>query len=744
MDPDDVGRRDAPGGSTHTVDPDDGHVVDLTRAGPAVTGDEPPSTVHASISVGGDLTGQVAIGNDIVQMRIDTLHGNIVTIAPPAAAPVVTRRPTPVRMLPRAPAVFVDREQERARLLAALLEREAVDLVGPRGTGKSTLLRHLANHPRLAAVRDGVVHLSVADETPGDLGQSLFDVFHATSTPYKPSAGEIRQRLQEIDAALLLDDVALTGDEAERVVDLLPTSGVVMASEEPVLARTLRLHGLPGEDAARLASDVAHVERPAAMRLVAEAGTDPLALRRAAAAVGQPPLDERERGVLALLLAVPGLRLDARQLARVAAMDEVEAILERLSARGLVQRHAGRAGAPERFAAAQGPAAVVAGDEVAAGRETLRAFALAWARRHRTSVLLAPNDLDAALHLLADAERRGDAELGAPLALACEAALALTGRWDAWSRTLARLAEAAVRTDAAPLRAYALHQQGVLALISGRPQAAASLLGEALAIRERLGDQEGAAVTRSGLDVLSSMAPQVPTPPSAPPRPDGLPPWATILLVLVALVGLTALVVALAAGGVLDRDVDPGDVPAGSPTERPDEEVPAESPGEGPGEGPGEPDEAPGDDDAEVAVTVPGLVGLEVGEARSRLADLGLGAAVSQVDVDGVAGGTVVDQTPEGGTQVAPGAEVRLVVAREDDEAPPGETVEVPDVVRSEAPAAAAEIEAAGLVPQRELVQDVEGLPPGVVAAQEPRGGETVERGETVTLFIVDEPIVVD
>lgn len=273
-------------------------------------------------TVGGDLSGQLAVGSDIVQMQIGTMYGNVITTAPADAAPAVTPRPRPIRLLPRAPSPFVDRTGETGQVIDALSACSAVNVTGPPVTGKSTLLRFVAHHPRLAALPAGVVHLSAFDETPADLAQSLFDAFYETTTPYKPSVGEIRQRLHDVEAALLLDDVAWSSDQTDRVLDTAPRSGFALASEQPVLATEVRLRDLPAE-----------VARPAP----AEA------------------LGAAERRVLGVLAAVPDLALDADQLAAVMGERAPTGELDRLAQQGYVLQRAGREGAPERFAASPLP-----------------------------------------------------------------------------------------------------------------------------------------------------------------------------------------------------------------------------------------------------------------------------------------------------------------------------------------------------------------------------------------------------
>src|ERR687894_305224 len=107
---------------------------------------EPVGEIRTSVTVGGDVTGQLAVGSHIVQMRVDTVLGNLVTVLPPDARANVTPRPVPISLVPRRPTFVVGRQQETARAVEALSTRRPVELHGPAGMGKSTLLRSLAHH----------------------------------------------------------------------------------------------------------------------------------------------------------------------------------------------------------------------------------------------------------------------------------------------------------------------------------------------------------------------------------------------------------------------------------------------------------------------------------------------------------------------------------------------------------------------------------------------------------------------
>src|SRR3954452_2410473 len=107
-------------------------------------GNRPAGEVRTSVTVAGDVNGQLAVGSHIVQMRVDSVLGNLVTVLPPNAKANVSPRPVPINLVPRQPGLMVDREHESALAVEALSTRRPVELCAPAGMGKSTLLRSLA------------------------------------------------------------------------------------------------------------------------------------------------------------------------------------------------------------------------------------------------------------------------------------------------------------------------------------------------------------------------------------------------------------------------------------------------------------------------------------------------------------------------------------------------------------------------------------------------------------------------
>ena len=187
---------------------------------------------------------------------------------------------------------------ELAAAVSALDAGLPVEVSGEPGIGKTAVLRQLAHQSPAVSFVDGLVYVSARHQLSADLLQLLFDAFYESDTICKPTDAEIRWGLHEKRALILLDDVALTEHELERVLDIAPRSAFAVVTRERRLlgeARSLPLTGLPAEDALALLvreieRPLEEPERPAAADLCAAVGGHPLRILQAAALI-------RERGL---------------------------------------------------------------------------------------------------------------------------------------------------------------------------------------------------------------------------------------------------------------------------------------------------------------------------------------------------------------------------------------------------------------------------------------------------------------
>lgn len=129
------------------------------------------------------------------------------------------------------------------------------------------------------------------------------------------------------------------------------------------------------------------------------------------------------------------------------------------------------------------------------------------------------------------------------------------------------------------------------------------------------------------------------------------------------------------------------------------------------------------------SVTVPEVVGLDVGDAIRELQAADLSTTRQDVEDDTQPAGTVVETDPAGGESVDAGSEVILFVSAGPD------TVEVPDVTDRPVDDARATLERQGFTVsvQREPDDEVE---EGLVVSQSPRGGSDAPEGSEVALIV--------
>jgi serine/threonine-protein kinase len=129
-------------------------------------------------------------------------------------------------------------------------------------------------------------------------------------------------------------------------------------------------------------------------------------------------------------------------------------------------------------------------------------------------------------------------------------------------------------------------------------------------------------------------------------------------------------------------------------------------------------------------VEIPNVVGKSDDEAQQELEDAGFEVKRETDDSSDQPVGTVLDQTPNGGTSAKPGTEVTLVVASE----PDVQLVDVPDVEGQSFETARQSLQNLGLNVREE--QEESDQPEGTVLKQNPSAGSRVPPGEEITLTV--------
>jgi hypothetical protein len=502
----------------------------------------------------------------------------------------------------------LDREAAVSAATSAFGPAAPVEVMGEEGIGKTALLGFLAHHPAATAFSDGVVYLSVRDRPVDDLLRSLFDAFYETDLDFHPTDSHVRHALQGKRALVLLDDVTLSREQIEVVLNAAPSCAFVIASGQRVLwagGTDVDLRGLPPDDGLalleqRVGRSLADSERDAGATICEALDGHPLRLVQAAslardegrslydvaiwAATYSPvalldTLSESERSILAMLASVGDWPVPISHIAGLTGIPDAPVVLQGLDQRGLVHAHS------PRYSPAGTLGAMLRQEwDLDPWRERALGFCMTWAEREHARPRLLLETADVALHLLewAAGERQWQAVLR--LGRAIEAALALGGRWAAWVRVLRLILQAARALAVRGAEAWALHQIGTRAMCLGSKDAAREALTNALQLRQSIGDRAAAAVTKHNLDLLlGPPAPPKKKPPEEPKRPPtprggGMPGVLKALLIFVAGVVFVGGVV---GGGALiidsiqtpdSRDPEVTPYPTERPTERPVEE----------------------------------------------------------------------------------------------------------------------------------------------------------------------------
>ena len=142
-----------------------------------------------------------------------------------------------------------------------------------------------------------------------------------------------------------------------------------------------------------------------------------------------------------------------------------------------------------------------------------------------------------------------------------------------------------------------------------------------------------------------------------------------------------------------------------------------------------------------VSIAVPEVAGTSYDDAQKALSDAKLVAdRVDQPSAD-VAVNSVIGTDPEAGVKVAPGESITVYVSSG------AATVKVPQITGKDQVAAAADLEAAGLLAATPVPTFSPTIKAGTVVSSSPAPGEAVAQGSTVTVTIsngkVDVPDVV-
>jgi serine/threonine-protein kinase len=129
-------------------------------------------------------------------------------------------------------------------------------------------------------------------------------------------------------------------------------------------------------------------------------------------------------------------------------------------------------------------------------------------------------------------------------------------------------------------------------------------------------------------------------------------------------------------------------------------------------------------------VTVPDVTGETEAQAKSDLHNAGFQVSVAPQTSSTATAGSVISQAPAGNSQVLPGSNVTIVVAK----APT--TATVPNVKGQTASAATSSLRAAGFTVSQTTKQVFHQSKNGIVLSQSPGGGTTAKKGSAVAITV--------
>jgi hypothetical protein len=260
-------------------------------------------------------------------------------------------------------------------------------------------------------------------------------------------------------------------------------------------------------------------------------------------------LGEPEKAILKHLAVLEGAALSTEHLVALTGISDILPHLETLRCRGLVQAHHDHYRLP-RYLGQR----LFRGFDLTSQLEHGLSYFILWAEAQRSNPARLLQDIEPIQQILGGAIKAERWSEVLRLVRAVDTALALNRRWAAWEEVLQAGLQAAQAANNQSAEAWALHQLGSRALCLGENRLARAFLSQALHLRESLGDNVGAVITRYNLNLIPPTSPPDPT----LPRLEGRP---ILGLLPVAVLGLAILlpILALAWLGLARRL--PGEAP---------------------------------------------------------------------------------------------------------------------------------------------------------------------------------------
>jgi len=483
------------------------------------------------VRIEGDVSGQIAIGNNNLQIQN---HGGVVNVVKPSSRSPFKKRAGRVWQRPRPFPALLDRVQESLVMQSAIQNGVSVSVFGEGGIGKTTFLSHMAHLPEAGKYPDGVVYLYTRGQGFDDLLQMLFDAFFSSAGNVLPTAGQLRHHLQGIRAVILLDDLALSREDAQALVTLMPLSCFALASLERSLwgnGEVISLEGLPEQEqvelfAREIKRPLSEAEKTDALIICYYLQGHPLKIIQAASLVnsegksiseikkrfqGSPTplsilkellhsLNPSQQKALALLGASGGALIPLGIINALLKLPGAQEILKSLVSVGAAWTDG------SRFAMA-GSLVGPIGDvwNLASWEDALINYFSDWLPQQANDALIEEAS-DALVTAIQKAGEKNRWPEVIRLGRALERILILGRRWQKWLDILNLILKAARALHDRSAEAWALHQMGTRALCLNYADQARQFLTEALRIRQAIGDKAGLAITQYNLNVLSGVS----------------------------------------------------------------------------------------------------------------------------------------------------------------------------------------------------------------------------------------------
>jgi len=488
-------------------------------------------TLRTKVSVKGDFSGNLVAGN--YNLVVNNPNGGVVNVVQPSMKAEFSPRPGPINLRPRSFRGLLDRKNEIELAKAAILASASVTLFGESGIGKTSLLRNIAFLPEAGQFQDGIAYVPAREVACDDLLQKIFDVFFTSAVEQKATDAEIRNGLKDIRALVILDDLTVSREDVTVLLDAMPQSLVVLASEERALwgeGQPIGLDGLPEEESLQLfqrelGRTLADDERTTALQICRILLFHPLRILQSASLMREdgvtiqqlfqnltatqtqsPAVEaalktssETQKKVLSVLAVAGGFALTREPIKALAASPALESEIKALIQRGLVLE--------------QGTGLSLSGDAVSALTKIwdLSGWEDALINHFTGWLKTAPQDMlvdqleDVLYHLLKRTGEKKQWPQLVTLGNALERFSILRKKWQRWLQILELLRKAAQALADKKLEGWVLHQLGTRSMCLGAKVEAQGFFEQALNIRHAIGDKAGLQVTQNNLNLLKGL-----------------------------------------------------------------------------------------------------------------------------------------------------------------------------------------------------------------------------------------------